>query len=48
MKRIFEHPAESLTGKRYWRSLNELADTPEVSRLARARISSGRGAVGRR
>jgi molybdopterin-containing oxidoreductase family iron-sulfur binding subunit len=29
MKRIFEHPAESLTGKRYWRSLNELADTPE-------------------
>jgi MoCo/4Fe-4S cofactor protein with predicted Tat translocation signal len=29
MKRIFEHPPEQLTGKRYWRSLGELSDTPE-------------------
>ncbi len=29
MKRVFEHPSESLTGKRYWRSLGELSDTPE-------------------
>lgn len=29
MKRIFEHPPEELTGKRYWRSLGELSDTPE-------------------
>lgn len=29
MKRIFEHPPEALTGKRYWRSLGELSDTPE-------------------
>ncbi|MEY2488993.1 MAG: hypothetical protein QOC70_935, partial [Verrucomicrobiota bacterium] len=29
MKRIFEHPPEKLTGKRYWRSLSELSDTPE-------------------
>ena len=29
MKRIFEHPPESLTGKRYWRSLGELSETPE-------------------
>ena len=29
MKRILEHPAEQLTGKRYWRSLGELSDTPE-------------------
>ncbi|HKP05557.1 MAG TPA: TAT-variant-translocated molybdopterin oxidoreductase [Chthoniobacterales bacterium] len=29
MKRIFEHPPEKLTGKRYWRSLGELSDTPE-------------------
>jgi molybdopterin-containing oxidoreductase family iron-sulfur binding subunit len=29
MKRVFEHPAEELTGKRYWRSLAELSDTPE-------------------
>ena len=29
MKRVFEHPPEPLTGKRYWRSLGELSDTPE-------------------
>ena len=29
MKRVFEHPPESPTGKRYWRSLGELSDTPE-------------------
>jgi MoCo/4Fe-4S cofactor protein with predicted Tat translocation signal len=29
MKRIFQHPPESLTGKKYWRSLGELSDTPE-------------------
>jgi MoCo/4Fe-4S cofactor protein with predicted Tat translocation signal len=29
MKRIFEHPSEPLTGKKYWRSLGQLADTPE-------------------
>ena len=29
MKRVFEHPSEKLTGKRYWRSLGELSDTPE-------------------
>jgi molybdopterin-containing oxidoreductase family iron-sulfur binding subunit len=28
MKRIWHHPEESLTGKRYWRSLNQLAETP--------------------
>jgi molybdopterin-containing oxidoreductase family iron-sulfur binding subunit len=29
MKRIFNHPPASKTGKRYWRSLEEFADTPE-------------------
>jgi len=29
MKRVLEHPPEQLTGKRYWRSLGELSDTPE-------------------
>ena len=29
MKRVFEHPPEPLTGKRYWRSVGELSDTPE-------------------
>lgn len=29
MKRVFQHPPEAATGKKYWRSLNELSDTPE-------------------
>jgi MoCo/4Fe-4S cofactor protein with predicted Tat translocation signal len=29
MKTVFRHPPEELTGKRYWRSLEELADTPQ-------------------
>jgi MoCo/4Fe-4S cofactor protein with predicted Tat translocation signal len=29
MKTVFRHPPEDLKGKRYWRSLEELADTPE-------------------
>jgi molybdopterin-containing oxidoreductase family iron-sulfur binding subunit len=29
MKRIFNHPPAPKTGKRYWRSLEEYADTPE-------------------
>jgi MoCo/4Fe-4S cofactor protein with predicted Tat translocation signal len=29
MKTVFRHPPEDFTGKRYWRSLEELADTPE-------------------
>jgi molybdopterin-containing oxidoreductase family iron-sulfur binding subunit len=28
MKRIFKHPAAPATGKKYWRSLEEFADTP--------------------
>ena len=29
MKRVFHHPPEPATGKRYWRSLGELNNTPE-------------------
>jgi MoCo/4Fe-4S cofactor protein with predicted Tat translocation signal len=29
MKRIFQHPPESTTGRRYWRSTDDLSDTPE-------------------
>ena len=29
MKRVLEHPPEAQTGKRYWRSVGELSDTPE-------------------
>jgi MoCo/4Fe-4S cofactor protein with predicted Tat translocation signal len=36
MKRIFQHPPESKTGRRYWRSLEEFAGTPEFrEKLAR-------------
>jgi MoCo/4Fe-4S cofactor protein with predicted Tat translocation signal len=28
MKRVFEHPPESLTGKKYWRSLGEFSHAP--------------------
>src|SRR6188474_2612654 len=29
MKRVFNHPPESATGKKYWRSLGQLSDSPE-------------------
>src|SRR6478735_11443257 len=28
-KRVFQHPPEAATGKKYWRSLGQLSDTPE-------------------
>ncbi len=31
MKHIFQHPPEKLTGRKYWRSLGEFADTPEFN-----------------
>ena len=34
------------TGRRYWRSLDELADTPEFRRMARTRIPAGRERIG--
>jgi molybdopterin-containing oxidoreductase family iron-sulfur binding subunit len=36
MKRIFNHPTTPATGRKYWRSLEEFADTPEFrARLER-------------
>ncbi|HEX8312992.1 MAG TPA: TAT-variant-translocated molybdopterin oxidoreductase, partial [Chthoniobacteraceae bacterium] len=29
MKRVFQHPTEPATGRKYWRSLGQLNDTPE-------------------
>ncbi len=29
MKRVFQHPAAPTSGRRYWRSTDELSDTPE-------------------
>jgi len=41
MKRVFEHPAEKLTGKRYWRSLDEFSDTPEFRSWLEREFPSG-------
>jgi molybdopterin-containing oxidoreductase family iron-sulfur binding subunit len=41
MKRVFEHPPENLTGKRYWRSLGELSDTPEFRGWLEREFPSG-------
>jgi molybdopterin-containing oxidoreductase family iron-sulfur binding subunit len=36
MKRVFNHPPEPKSGRRYWRSVEELADSPEFrEKLAR-------------
>ncbi|MBV8378068.1 MAG: TAT-variant-translocated molybdopterin oxidoreductase, partial [Verrucomicrobia bacterium] len=41
MKTVFRHPPEDLTGKRYWRSLEELADTPEFRTWLEREFPSG-------
>ncbi len=41
MKRIFQHPPEPLTGKRYWRSLGELSDTPEFRQWLEREFPAG-------
>jgi MoCo/4Fe-4S cofactor protein with predicted Tat translocation signal len=41
MKRVFHHPPEELTGKRYWRSVEELADTPEFQTWLDREFPSG-------
>ncbi|RFC45537.1 MAG: iron-sulfur binding subunit [Verrucomicrobia bacterium] len=40
-KRIFQHPAESQTGKRYWRSLGQLQDTPEFRQWMQREFPQG-------
>ncbi|MEY2501388.1 MAG: hypothetical protein QOI07_1722 [Verrucomicrobiota bacterium] len=41
MKRVLEHPPERLTGKRYWRSLDEFSDTPEFRGWLEREFPSG-------
>src|SRR5437588_9269259 len=41
MKRVFEHPPESATGRRYWRSVNELIDTPEFREWLQREFPNG-------
>jgi len=40
-KHIFQHPAETETGPRYWRSLGQLADTPEFQSWAEREFPAG-------
>ena len=41
MKRRFEHPPELETGRRYWRSLNELSDKPEFKQWLEREFPAG-------
>ncbi len=41
MKRQFQHPPEAANGKRYWRSLNELADKPEFKEWLHREFPAG-------
>jgi molybdopterin-containing oxidoreductase family iron-sulfur binding subunit len=41
MKRVFEHPPEKMTGKRYWRSLDEFSETPEFRGWLEREFPSG-------
>jgi MoCo/4Fe-4S cofactor protein with predicted Tat translocation signal len=41
MKTVFRHPPEDLTGKRYWRSLEELADTPQFRTWLESEFPAG-------
>jgi MoCo/4Fe-4S cofactor protein with predicted Tat translocation signal len=43
MKRVFQHPPEPPTGKRYWRSLGELSDTPEFREWLEREFPAGSG-----
>src|SRR6266567_4078025 len=43
MKRILQHPPEPLTGKRYWRSLGELSDTPQFREWLEREFPAGAG-----
>src|SRR5947209_13934120 len=41
MKRIFQHPPEPATGKRYWRSLGEYSNTPEFRQWLEREFPAG-------
>ncbi|HEU0208664.1 MAG TPA: TAT-variant-translocated molybdopterin oxidoreductase [Candidatus Udaeobacter sp.] len=41
MKRVFHHPPEQSNGKKYWRSLGELNDTPEFRQWLEREFPSG-------
>src|SRR5437867_2609074 len=41
MKRVFQHPPEPLTGKRYWRNFGELIHTPEFRQWLEREFPAG-------
>ena len=41
MKRVFQHPPAPTSGRRYWRSTDELADTPEFREWLEREFPSG-------
>src|SRR6266705_57804 len=45
MKRVLQHPPKPLTGKRYWRSLGELSDTPEFREWLEREFPAGAAEV---
>jgi len=41
MKKIFQHPPEPVNGKKYWQSLDQLADTPEFRQKLEREFPAG-------
>ncbi len=41
MKRVVQHPPEPATGRKYWRSLNELSETPEFKNWLEREFPAG-------
>jgi MoCo/4Fe-4S cofactor protein with predicted Tat translocation signal len=46
MKRVFEHPPEAANGRRYWRSVNELSETPEFQQWLEREFPNGASELG--
>src|ERR1700694_5902332 len=46
MKRIYQHPPEPATGKRYWRSLGEYSNTPEFREWLEREFPAGASELG--
>ncbi|MEY2546832.1 MAG: hypothetical protein QOG48_1949, partial [Verrucomicrobiota bacterium] len=46
MKHVFQHPPEPAFGKKYWRSVNELSDTPEFHEWLEREFPTGASELG--
>src|SRR5947207_15925590 len=45
MKRVFLHPPEPLTGKKYWRSLGEYSNTPQFREWLEREFPAGASGI---